>query len=67
MNTAASTIEIMCADLAAATSVESLQELCKSWTGFNSDASDAEEIRGDLQDHIREVCFASGVRCPSFE
>jgi hypothetical protein len=57
--------------LAAARGLAALDALHVEWAGFsriqvaeeNREVVDEDSLRDDLEDHIREVCYSTGVHC----
>jgi len=49
--------------LQAAKTLQELQALSLDWLDAVSEETDADILRDDLQDHIREVCYSTGVHC----
>lgn len=49
--------------LGAAETVEQLAALWADWLGTDCPHADEATLRDDLEDHIRDVCYYSGVHC----
>ena len=49
--------------LQAAKTLPELQALSREWLDAVNEETDADILRDDLQDHIRDVCYSTGVHC----
>lgn len=58
------TRDAMAAALAAASTADQLRALWREWVGHDEAAASPDELRGDLADYIREVCYSAGIDCP---